>query len=209
MNKKGKNTPEKKLFLSFDYLSSSVRGRSPVCGKICFWVVLSVASLCLSSCAEVGRDMGLEEIPDIQQRAGLTGTANQPAVLDPFKKYEIVMAANECRFFQMKVPERWYWKLTLTVVNREEHGQGRLVAEIIQPNLPWAPLPNTTFSKTFQLNREGVQAVLGVGNSGTDREAILRFCQEGSPLRITLQSQVSSTSQLMGPDKKKQESQGE
>ncbi|HEY5039679.1 MAG TPA: hypothetical protein VIJ93_11455, partial [bacterium] len=122
---------------------------------------------------------------------------------------EIVMAANECRFFQMKVPERWYWKLTLTVVNREEHGQGRLVAEIIQPNLPWAPLPNTTFSKTFRLNREGVQAVLGVGNSGTDREALLRFCQEGSPLRITLQSQVSSTSQLMGPDKKKKEIQNE
>src|ERR1039458_9059623 len=61
------------------------------------WLNLLLVVVCfgLSSCAEMAKDMGLDEEPDIQQRAGLTGTAANPAVLDPFKKYNLVMAGNE------------------------------------------------------------------------------------------------------------------
>src|SRR5260221_3113075 len=87
-----------------------------ICGKTRFFfgVLLSVVALSLSSCAEVAKDMGLDEVPDFEQRAGLAGTQDNPAVLDPFKKYNLVMAANECRFFTMKVPERWYSKINFT-----------------------------------------------------------------------------------------------
>jgi hypothetical protein len=163
-------------------------------------------ALCLGSCAQVARDMGLEEVADIDQRAGVTGTQARPAVLDPFKKYNLVMAANECRFFQMKVPSRWYWKIYLTVVNREENRSGRLVAEIAPSDPAWSSLPDSRFGKTFVLEREGVQAVLGVGNSGPTRVAYFKLCQEGPPLHIAIESQVSSNAELLGPKKPATES---
>ena len=167
--------------------------------KLLFFSVLSVVILGLSSCAEMAKDMGLDEEPDIQQRAGLTGTMANPAVLDPFKKYNLVMAANECRYFTMKVPEHWYWKIYLTVANRKVGQSGHLEAEIAQTNPPWGALPATSFKKTIELEQGGVQAVLGVGNEQATRPALLKLCQDGVPLKIAIESQVSSTTGLIGP----------
>jgi hypothetical protein len=60
-------------------------------------------------------------------------------------------------------------------------------------------LPNIGLSKEFDLEREGLQAVLGVGNSGEDRTALFQLCQEGAPVHITISSQISATRALMGP----------
>jgi hypothetical protein len=165
--------------------------------------------LLLSSCAEIGRDMGLEDVPDIQLRAGITGTQNNPVVLDPFKKYNLVMAANECRFFTMKVPEHWYWKIYLTVANRKVGQTGHLEAEIAQTDPPWGTLPAVNIKKTFDLDQGGVQAVLGVGNEHATRLALLKLCQDGVPLKIAIESQVSSTTGLIGPAKDSKDSKGE
>jgi hypothetical protein len=154
----------------------------------------------LVSCGEVARDMGLENVPDIKLRDGLTGTQDNPAVLDPFKTYNLVMAANECRYFQMKVPQNWYWKIYLTAANRKDNEHATLQAEVGPNDPPWAPLPECVFTKTFQLDREGEQAVLGVGNRLEPRVAIFHLCQSGAPLHITIASQVSTNATLMGPN---------
>ncbi len=57
----------------------------------------------LSSCAEMARDMDIDGATDVQLRSGLRGTTKDPAALDPFQRYDLVMAANECRTFTMKV----------------------------------------------------------------------------------------------------------
>ncbi len=155
--------------------------------------------LMLSSCAEVARDMGIDDSPDIELRSGPVGSQSNPSPLDPFKRYDLIMAANECRFFSMKVPERWFWKVYLTGANRRENAQARISAYIGQSDQPFASVPETYFEKTMILNREGDQVVLGVGNKGPARVAILRICQEGAPVHVTIESQVSSTSDLLGP----------
>jgi hypothetical protein len=165
----------------------------------CLRVGLFFLLLFLCSCAELSQDIGLTKAPDIDQRKGLTGTLQHPGILDPFQKYQLVMAANECRYFKVKVPRRWFWKVFLTVVNRDEKEHGRLTAEIGPSQPPWSPIAGTVFGKAFELGHEGVQAVLGVGNRLQDRTAILKLCQEGPPLRITIESQISSTGKLMGP----------
>jgi hypothetical protein len=163
---------------------------------------LRVGLLCLllftGSCAAL-QDIGLTHAPDIDQRTGLTGTLQHPGVLDPFQKYQLVMAANECRYFKVKIPKRWSWKAFLTVVNRDVKERGRLTAEIGPNQPPWSPVSGTVFGKFFDLGHESVQAVLGVGNLLPDRVALLKLCQEGPPLRITIESQVSSGAKLMGP----------
>src|SRR5579859_6763783 len=118
--------------------------------------IAACALLSLCSCAEISKDVGLDEVPDIEQREGPTGTLDQPFALDPFQKYNLVMAAHECRYFQMKLPEKWYWKVAVTVVNREaEHG--RLTARILPPKTPWNPLMNLGTEKNFELGRESIQ----------------------------------------------------
>jgi hypothetical protein len=157
--------------------------------------------LSLTSCFGIDRDMGLVNLPDIQQREGITGTASNPTPLDPFKQYDLVMAAEECRSFTMKVPSNWYWKIYLTVANREESRRGSLTATIAPANPPWSPLPATSFNKNFDLSgREGSQVVLAVGNNQDDREALFQLCQDGAPLHITIQSEVSATHALLGPN---------
>ncbi|HJT24335.1 MAG TPA: hypothetical protein VJ873_07140, partial [bacterium] len=137
----------------------------------------------LTSCFGIDRDMGLVQVPDLQQREGITGTQDNPTPLDPFKRYDLVMAADECRFFTMKVPSQWYWKIYLTAADREEARRGSLTAEIAPANPPWIPLPATVFKKNFDLGgREGLQAVLAVGNSQADRIATFQLCQDGAPL---------------------------
>ncbi len=164
-------------------------------------ILVLALSLGLVSCFGLDRDMGLANVPDLQQRSGITGTQNNPAPLDPFKRYDLVMAADECRFFSMKVPSKWYWKIFLTVANREDTRRGALTAAIASAAPPWSPLPATSFDKNFDLGgREGDQVVLAVGNSQDDRLAFLQLCQTGAPLHITIQSEVSATNALMGPN---------
>src|SRR6185503_5388581 len=85
--------------------------------RICVRLFFLVAILSLCSCAEVARDMGIDDSPDIELRSGPMGSQSNPSPLDPFKRYDLIMAANECRFFAMKVPERWFWKVYLTGAN--------------------------------------------------------------------------------------------
>ena len=168
-------------------------------GPFRFWLFLSVVALSLCSCAGIAKDVGLEEAPDIEQRSGVGGTEANPFPLNPFQKYEMVMAAGECRFFTMEVPSRWYWKVTLTAANQEQARRGSLKAEIAPSNPPWIPLPATSLSKSFDLGREGISAVLAMGNTGPTRMALLRLCQDGAPLHLTLQCQVSATDALIAP----------
>src|SRR5579883_1988568 len=175
------------LFRLFIYpcLSAFIRGKN----GLLFFLLLSVVGMGLCSCFWVDRDLGLVQVPDLQQREGITGTQNNPTPLDPFRRYDLVMAANECRFFTMKVPAKWYWKIYLTADNREDARRGTLSAEIAPADPPWAPLPATSFSKNFDLSgREGLQAVLAVGNTQGDRLASFKLCQDGAPLHVTIQS---------------------
>jgi hypothetical protein len=112
----------------------------------------------------------------------------------------MVLAGGECRFLILKVPSQWYWKVFLTAADRSDAQKGHLTAEIAQVNPPWAPLSGTLFKRQFDLNRaEGDQAVLGVGNPGPDRFALLKLCQNGAPLIVTLQSEISATDALLAP----------
>jgi hypothetical protein len=171
-------------------------------GQYFFFILLSVVALGLSSCEGLARDIGMSQPTDLEQRTGLTGTQENPTPLDPFKRYELVMAAGECRYFTMQVPSKWYWKIYLTAANREDNRRGTLTAEILQANPPWSPLAATNFSKSFDLGREGLQAILAVGNRAPDRLAMFKLCQDGAPLHVTIQSEVSATNVLMGPTKK-------
>jgi hypothetical protein len=163
--------------------------------------VLSLFLLALSSCADISKEVGSGSKSDVEVREGITGTEQNPAVLDPFTKYEMVMTGGECRYLVMKIPSRWYWKAFITAADRDETQKGHLEAEIAQGNPAWAPLPGTLFKKDFNLNRgEGDQAVLAAGNSGPDRLALLKLCQDGAPLIVTLQSEISATGALLAPD---------
>jgi hypothetical protein len=169
-------------------------------GQIFLYLCLSVAMAFSLSCAEMARDMGIDDVTDVQLRSGLTGKENSPATLDPFKKYDLVMAANECRYFMMKVPSNWYWKVYVTAASRKENAEGRLSADISQQNPAWDSLDGTTFSKKMILRNDGDQALLAVGNTAPTRYAVLRLCQEGAPVYVTIESQVSTTTDLWGPD---------
>jgi len=164
-----------------------------------FFVLLSAVALGLTSCFGISRDLGMEEVPDVQQREGVTGSPSNPTPLDPFKKYDLVMAANECRYFSMLVPSQWSWKFTLTVANRDDMKKGRLEAQIDPAKTPWAPIQGAYMQKHFELGREGLQALMGVGNPGENQTAYFHLCQEGAPLHITIQSQISATKALLGP----------
>ena len=156
--------------------------------------------LALTSCSDVSKELVSDTKTDKDLREGITGSQQNPAVLDPFTKYEIVMAGDECRFLVMKIPSRWYWKAFITAADRDETRKGHLTAEI-QNNPPWALLPGTLLKKDFDLKgAEGDQAVLAAGNPGPDRLAHLKLCQDGAPLVITLQSEISATGALLAPD---------
>ena len=171
--------------------------KHPSCLFLCLCV--SMVALGLSSCAGLARDMGIDHPSDLQQRAGITGAIANPTPLNPFTTYDLVMAGNECRFFTMVVPSKWYWKVYLTVATRDDTRRGELTAAIQQTNPPWGVLPNIGTQKSFDLAREGLQAILGVGNPGEDRVALFQLCQQGAPVHITIASQISATRALMGP----------
>ena len=165
----------------------------------CFFILLML-SLGLTSCRTLGTDLGLVHLTDLQQREGPTGTLAQPAALDPFKSYDLVMAANECRYFQMNLPQGWYWKLFVTAVNRSKDTSGVLKAGVLPSTPAWEAVPLCVSQKEFDLKTEGEEEVLGVSNKGPARPAVLELCQEGSPIRVTLKSEVSPVSgELMSP----------
>ncbi len=177
-------------------------GQKPSWFRFTLRLCVFVLALGLTSCNEMARDMGLEELSDIDQRVGIKGTETNPTPLDPFKKYTLVMAANECRFFTIKVPHNWFWRAYLTVANPAETRRGQLKAEIARPDIPWAPLPGIGSERYFDLGREGVEAAIGIGNRNETRTALIKLCQQGAPLHITIESQISATTDLMGPEKK-------
>ena len=80
------------------------------------YFIAACALLSLCSCAEISKDVGMDEVPDVEQREGPVGTPDQPFLLDPFQKYDLVLAANECRYFQLKLQGKWYWKVAITVI---------------------------------------------------------------------------------------------
>jgi hypothetical protein len=94
----------------------------------------------------------------------------------------------------MKLPEQWFWKLTVTATNRSEKKNGRLVAKILPSRPAWSPLASFNSEKEFNLGRESVQAVIGVGNKGPTRMVLLQLCQEGALLRVRLEGQVFAIS---------------
>jgi len=170
--------------------------------RSCFFLLMATVPFFLASCAEVAKEMGLENPTDLEMRSGPMGTPAEPVTLDAFKKYPLVLAGEDCRYLILKVPSQWYWKVFLTVDNRDFDRNGRLTADFARPQPPWGKLPNVDMAKIFILHREGVQGVVGVGNKDEPRYALLRLCQEGAPLKVTLQSEVSSIGGLLGPDKK-------
>jgi hypothetical protein len=50
------------------------------------------------------------------------------------------------------------------------------------------------------LKNDGDQALLAVGNTDQTRFATLRLSQEGAPVYVTIESQVSTTTNLLGPN---------
>ncbi|HVZ79236.1 MAG TPA: hypothetical protein VHE12_00390 [bacterium] len=158
-----------------------------------------VVLLVLPSCFGLDQEMGLTEVSDVEARQGPMGTLGDPAPLDPFKRYDLVLAANECRVFSLKIPAKWTWKVSLTVANREESRRGQLTADILPKDGGWAPLAGTYLDKDFDLGREGLAVSLGVGNPGDTRTALLQLCQHGAPLRVTLTSEISATKALVVP----------
>ena len=164
------------------------------------FLLILLLSMGLSSCSTLGTDLGFVHLSDIQQRSGITGTLEEPGTLDPFQRYDLVMAADECRYLQMNLPEKWYWKIFITGANREESDKSKLTARLLPTDPDWQALPLSTTQKEFDLKREGIEGVLGVANTGPTRMAVLELCQEGSPVRVTIQSEVSPMNeQLMQP----------
>lgn len=169
--------------------------------RIGILAILGSFLLALASCSEIDKSLGTGAKTDAELREGIRGTQQNPAALDPFVKYEIVMAGGECRFLSIKIPSRWYWKAYITVANRDPAQNGHLFAEIGQTDPAWAQLPGTFLKKSFDLGRgEGDQAVLAAGNTGPDRVAVMKLCQDGAPLYVTLRSEISATGALLGPD---------
>lgn len=161
---------------------------------------LLLLSLGLVSCRTLGTDLGLVRLSDIQQREGLTGTQSAPAVLDPFKRYDLVLAADESRYFQMNLPQGWYWKLFVTAVNRSPNIPGQLNARLLPSTPDWEAVPLCLSQKQFNLKAESDQEVLGAANTGPTRPAILELVQTGAPIQVTLQSEVSPMNgELMRP----------
>ena len=168
--------------------------------KLYLCLCASVVMMGLPGCFGLDKDMGLTEVPDLQLREGPTGTADNPAPLDPFKRYDLVLAANECRVFSLKIPAKWYWTISLTAANREEARRGKLTADILPKDADWATPPGSYLHKDFDLGHEGMEVSMGVGNNGATRPALLQLCQEGAPLRVTITSQISATKALVVPN---------
>jgi hypothetical protein len=162
--------------------------------------LLFLLSLGMVSCATVQPAGDAAQAAALAEREGITGTLEKPATLNPFKRYEMVLAGGEIRYFQMSIPQGWYWKLFVTAVNRSQDTQGQLDAGII-PSVPaWETVSLCDTQKEFNLKGEGDQDVLGAANSGPTRMALVELRQKGASIRVTLQSEISPVNgELMKP----------
>jgi hypothetical protein len=138
------------------------------------------------------RAMGLSKTSDLQRRKGIAGTADAPFVLNPLVPHTIVMSAKECRYFQVQIPSRWYWKVMLTAATRQMGRSAGLEAELLTQGEGWKPVVPYESQKTFLLNADSSQGVVAVANNGPDRVLVLKLCQEGASVKVILDSQVSA-----------------
>ncbi|HVM32870.1 MAG TPA: hypothetical protein VMU88_07030 [bacterium] len=165
-----------------------------------FFLLLLLGSLGLSACATAPAPQAAD-LPGVSQREGLTGTAGDPATLNPFKHYDLVLAAGENRYFQVDLPQGWYWKLFVTAVDSDDNDGAELKAGILPAEPAWRSLPLSESAKDFKLKpKEGDQQVLGVANLGPDRMAVVELSQTGAPVQVSLRSEISPLNdQLMRP----------
>jgi hypothetical protein len=138
------------------------------------------------------KEMGLAQKSDLERRTGSGGSPNRPETLSPFVTYRLVMAGNECRFFQMRVPSKWYWKLYVTAANEETGVEANLTASFETSDGGWQPLVPLETHKEFPVADASSQAALGVANAGDDRMLTLKLSQNGAPIKVILESQVSA-----------------
>jgi hypothetical protein len=138
------------------------------------------------------KGVGLVKKPEVERREGSGGPASLPEILNPFTTYRLVLAGDECRFFQMRVPSKWYWKLYVTAANEDKGMESKLTAAFETSEEGWKPLVPLETHKEFPVADASSQAALGVANDGDDRMLTLKLCQNGSPVIVTLESQVSA-----------------
>jgi hypothetical protein len=138
------------------------------------------------------KGVGLVKKPDIERREGSGGSPSRPETLNPFSTYRLVLAGDECRFFQMRVPSKWYWKLYVTAANEDQGMESKLTATFQTSEDGWKPLVPLETHKEISVADSSSQAALGVANEGDDRMLTLRLCQNGTPVIVTLESQVSA-----------------
>lgn len=168
------------------------------------FAALAALALCLGGCAAM-KTVGLASKTDSEMRSGAGGSAARPEVLNPFNAYRLVMADNECRFFQLRVPSHWCWKLFVTASNEDPGQEATLSASFDTSGGSWNPLVPLESYRDFTVTDASSQGALGVANGGADRVMTLRLCQKGAPVRVVLESRVSAYGEaLLEPPLNKQ-----
>lgn len=147
-------------------------------------------SVLLSGCGVMVK-LGIKSPPDLEQRRGPAGTDPSPALLNPFESSRLVMAADECRTFRVRVPGGWYLKYVITVVNRRDGTPAYFKAGFRVDDPSWAEMVPHPLRKQFFIREGSSQAVVAVANQAKDRDVLLELCQEGPPVEVTLQPETS------------------
>lgn len=154
-------------------------------------VFLLAAAVFGAACGPALRTAGLKEGPPESRRSGLMGFRHDPAPLNPFETTELVMAGDECRFYRLKVPSGWTWKLRLTAASRRPGVPAEVHARILPESPPWGEVPNAARERVLRLASGGTQVLLGVANPLGDRMAVLELCQVGGDVGLILESEVA------------------
>lgn len=161
-------------------------------------LALCLLALVLSTgCVKTLRSVGLAPKPDLEWRKGPGGDVANPETLSPFKTYRLVMAGDECRFFKVRVPSQWYWKLVVTASAETEGLEAEVTAAFDLQGEGWEPLVPFENHKTFSVAQASSQAAIAVANTGVDRMLTLRLCQKGTPVKVVLSSQVSAFGEVL------------
>lgn len=153
-------------------------------------------SVLLSGCGVMVK-LGIKRPPDLEQRRGPVGHAGAPAVLNPFGTVSLVMAADECRVFKVRVPGGWYLKYLITVVNRRDGTPAYLRAGFQVADPTWAEMSPYFLRKSFYIREGSSQAVVAVANQAKDRDVLFEICQEGPPVEVTLVPETSRVVQTL------------
>lgn len=139
----------------------------------------------------VMRTLGIARTPDVEQRQGPAGTRIAPVVLNTFEKTILVLAADECRTFKVRVPQGWYLKYVVTVVNRRDGKQAYLRSRFVPEGAGWAEFVPHPLKHQFFLREGSSQAVIAVANQTASRDILFELCQEGPPVQVILQPETS------------------